>query len=450
MESPFWYGEGNPPLDTRRSPMRPIRVLPLTLVVFGSALAHGAPDLIVGSIDGANHWGQVGDIHGYSFGVTYCNIGDTPASVVDGTAEHPVLSMGMYSYDPSTMRFTMIGISHVEHQFAALPGNVCGECTPSGNFQQLGIGCSTVTSAGLMGAQGDLGPRSEVDAYYSAFSYPFTGINQNGNAIFKRLQARESALSVPDARFFFESIVVANDDANAGNQNNNVSWRETTINPVSFSAIPVGDTDRESAAINAWKAIDPGVLISERVIVNQGVVLVGSRAHDLGDGTYRYDYNVYNQNLSNGLDEFWVPLSTAPSEVFFSAVDHHSTIDENIDDSSWAFSAANAKITWTPVEVANPALRNTIRWGTMHTFSFVTNAPPVLGQVVFDGDNVLGSFVDAWVPETTSCAADLNGDTFVDFFDLSFLLSNRPDYNGDTMFDFFDLSSFLNDAQSCP
>lgn len=430
--------------------MRPARILPLSLLMFASAQAFGGPDLIVGSIDGASHWGQAGDIHGYSFGVTYCNIGDSPASVVDSTMSHPVLSMGMYSYDPSTMRFTMIGISHVEHQFAPLQSSACGECAPSGSFQLLGVGCSTPTGPGLMGAQGDLGPRSEVDAYYSAFAYPFTGINQNGNAIFKRLQAHESALTTPDARFFFESIVVANDEAAAGNQNNNVSWRETLVNTSSFNATPIGDTARDSAAINAWSAIDPDVLVTEYLVPGRGVVVVGSRAHDLGDGTYRYDYNVYNQNLNVGLDEFQVQLATTPSDLYFNAVDHHSTVDEDIDDSDWDASVANGRILWTPVEIANPDLRNTIRWGTMHTFSFVTEAQPMIGSVFFNADGISSSQVQAWVPETTSCAADLNGDTFVDFFDVSYLLSVRPDYNGDTSFDFFDLSEFLNDAQACP
>lgn len=422
----------------------------LPLLALLSTNAMGAPDLVVGSIDSTNHWGAVGDIHAYSFGVTYCNIGTSPASVVDSTMNHPVLSMGMYSYDASTMRFTMIGISHVEHQFSALQSNACAECTPSGNFQSLGVGCSTPTGAALMGAQGDLGPRSEVDAYYSAFAYPFTGINQNGNAIFKRLQARESALMTPDARFFFEAIVIANDDAGAGNQNNNVSWRETLINPSTFNATTIGDTTRESAAINAWKAIDPDVLISEREIPGRGVVILGSRVHDLGDGTYRYDYNLYNQNLNADIDMFQVPLTTTPSDGYFNAVDHHSTIDENIDDSDWVSDANNARMLWTPVEVADPDLRNTIRWGTMHSFSFVTSAPAAMGSASFNADGLGWMNIDAWVPEITSCPADLNGDTAIDFFDLSFLLDQRPDYNGDTTFDFFDLSAFLSDAQSCP
>ncbi|GEM_PF-3999041 len=49
------------------------------------------------------------------------------------------------------------------------------------------------------------------------------------------------------------------------------------------------------------------------------------------------------------------------------------------------------------------------------------------------------------------CAADLNEDGSVDFFDVSALLTQSVDYNGDTSFDFFDISAFLQDlAAGCP
>ncbi len=49
------------------------------------------------------------------------------------------------------------------------------------------------------------------------------------------------------------------------------------------------------------------------------------------------------------------------------------------------------------------------------------------------------------------CAPDLNGDTMLDFFDLSALLQNMIDFNGDTVFDFFDVSAFLQSyQQGCP
>ncbi|GEM_PF-5881071 len=49
------------------------------------------------------------------------------------------------------------------------------------------------------------------------------------------------------------------------------------------------------------------------------------------------------------------------------------------------------------------------------------------------------------------CAADLNNDGSLDFFDVSELLTQSVDFNGDTMFDFFDISGFLSEfSMGCP
>ncbi|MEX0877137.1 MAG: VCBS repeat-containing protein [Phycisphaerales bacterium] len=42
-----------------------------------------------------------------------------------------------------------------------------------------------------------------------------------------------------------------------------------------------------------------------------------------------------------------------------------------------------------------------------------------------------------------ACAADLNGDGAVNFFDISAFLQDRPDWNGDGVFNFFDVSDYL-------
>lgn len=56
-------------------------------------------------------------------------------------------------------------------------------------------------------------------------------------------------------------------------------------------------------------------------------------------------------------------------------------------------------------------------------------------------------FVEFEIAEPKGCGnpADLNGDGALDFFDISFFLSNLVDYNTDGNFDFFDISSFLQD-----
>ncbi len=62
----------------------------------------------------------------------------------------------------------------------------------------------------------------------------------------------------------------------------------------------------------------------------------------------------------------------------------------------------------------------------------------------------VGLYVGYYADGPEPCAADLNGDTGFDFFDISFLLQNQVDFNGDTGFDFFDISAFLQAGANCP
>lgn len=53
--------------------------------------------------------------------------------------------------------------------------------------------------------------------------------------------------------------------------------------------------------------------------------------------------------------------------------------------------------------------------------------------------------------QTDPCPADLNGDGALDYFDVSFLITDRPDYNNDGSFNFYDVSAFLADyLAGCP
>ena len=431
----------------------PLTALPaaaLALGVFAPSAAAG-PDLIVGSIDAVTSWGSVGDTRAYSTGITLCNIGDAPASVDGFSADHPVIALSMFRADPSDGSLVQLGVSGVFHTTSALQGAACSACTPSGSFFEIGAGCSTVEGSALLGVQGDLGPRSEVDAYYSGFQYPFTGIDQQGDAVFKRLQVKQSDLLVDGARYFIEAVVISSDDGASGAQNNNVSFREISINPSSLSAAPVGSTTQSAPVISAWSAIDASVVHSELAIHGQGIVHVASRAADLGDGTYLYEYNLYNQNLDSNLDRLTVPTNAPISGYAFSGVEYHSLVDSMIDGSDWSSAASATELVFEAQAAADPALRNVVRWGTMHTISFVSDAPPASSTVSVRGALSGQTFQAAAVVPSASCAADLDGNGTLDFFDLSMFIITRPDWDGNTAFDFFDLSAYLSDfGAGCP
>lgn len=66
------------------------------------------------------------------------------------------------------------------------------------------------------------------------------------------------------------------------------------------------------------------------------------------------------------------------------------------------------------------------------------------GDVVYLADGTQGMLVvDVAVDDGPCGPSDLNADGALDFFDVTFFLTNRVDMNFDTLFDFHDISSFL-------
>lgn len=107
-------------------------------------------------------------------------------------------------------------------------------------------------------------------------------------------------------------------------------------------------------------------------------------------------------------------------------------------------------------------------WIANDAFSFISNQ--VLGGLP-DGSENIGErdadadgtndldfntiagdqFINLSAEPMVSCPADLNEDGLLDFFDISFFLSNSVDFNEDTVFDFFDISAFLGAyGAGCP
>ncbi|MBO6512637.1 MAG: hypothetical protein JJ974_01560 [Phycisphaerales bacterium] len=80
-----------------------------------------------------------------------------------------------------------------------------------------------------------------------------------------------------------------------------------------------------------------------------------------------------------------------------------------------------------------------------------TIGQPDAGQTMTGGSFSLTGGFWAGINSAPPCDADLNNDGTLDFFDISFFLSNMVDFNNDTVFDFFDISAFLSAyGAGCP
>lgn len=381
--------------------MNPTPLLALSL----AAPALAGPDLILADIMQTAHWGEIGGVHAYSFGVIACNIGDADLDWFANTNRHPVLASQMYRLADG--RFEQIGLGWVRHEFFPLQMGHCGFCTLPSTPPRLGVGCSTTESASIGGQQSLLGPRTEINPATGVFTYPFTTIGTPGDLLYKRLQAREDDLALPGARYFFEGIYVAPDDAASGNGDNNAAWREAAFHPATYEPSLLGTTAREEPAVFAWQQIDPGVLLTTAIAPDGGRYWVGSRATELESGLWAYEYAVMNFNSGLPAGRVVVPGDGASISIIgFHDVDHHS--GEAIDGTDWAGAVEPGVVSWEVPAPPPGSLPNTIRWGTLYNFRFVADTRSVHAQMTIDLEGGGTIALGIVAPDAPACGpADL-------------------------------------------
>lgn len=386
----------------------------LTLLGGATALAQNpndcdglgdVPDLIVGDVTDVLRNGKVGDITAYSVGATSCNIGTCALDWYELSVRHPLIGANMYRLKGG--RFEQIGQAWVKHSFGTVNGMLCFNDCAGTSGSTLGVHCSDPYNGATNGAQARLGPKWEVNASTGAYPWPFTTRNVTGNTIYKRLQVHDAELE-PDlnagAQYYVESTYTYTDDAPmrdslpdgngdglddydvVDNSRNNSSYRRINItegSPGTYTASVTGPTVREKTALSAWQVVDPGVLIKELVVPGDGRFYVGSRATDNGNGTWHYEYSVFNQSSHRSAASFSIPVPFGAnvSNIGFHDVDYHSENTDGsgsyYDSTDWsAVVGDNFAVTWTVSPAGVPGRENALRWTTLYNFRFDVDVAP--------------------------------------------------------------------------
>jgi len=402
------------------------------------------------------------EVAAYAITTTSCNIGTVTLDWFSGTNQHPVIAQNMYRLKNG--RFEQIGLSWLKHGWCGADSGTCTfaggppTCSDDGNCSGLGVGCNDTYDAGLNADQTSLGPRSEVNATTGAFPFPptlgwsgggaFGGTT--GNSVYKRLQVR--AVDVhpdqnPNAIYYVEGHYVHPDDATLADDNN-ASYRRITINSALSSSIydpddggpqpPVLTVNRQPA-IHAWQVQDPGVMLNTVDVAGDGRFYVGSRATDNGNGTWHYEYAVYNMNSHRSCGSFAVALSGAcPTNVGFRDVFYHSgepydPVPDNpavlttygpVASDDWPGVISGGGLTWSTTPFATNPNANAIRWATLYNFRFDANIAPQAGIVtlgLFRPGSPTSVTVAAVVPGSSTaccCPGDVSGDNSLNARDI--------------------------------
>jgi hypothetical protein len=190
------------------------------------------------------------------------------------------------------------------------------------------------------------------------------------------------------ARYFAEVLIVAPDDAAAGNAANNASYREVVVTPydgaacrIEYCADEVGSTEAKQPAIRAWSMSNPDVVETEVRVPGEGRFVLAAAASDLGDGWWHYEYALYNMNSDRSARAVSVPVPPEiPVEnVGFHAVDYHS--GEPYDGTDWPVAVDDLGVTWATETFDDNPNANALRWGTLYNFRFDTDAPPAPAEL---------------------------------------------------------------------
>jgi hypothetical protein len=361
------------------------------------------PDVIVGEVFDMSYDGAVGNISAYSVGTDSCNIGDVGVTWVQTTNQHPVITGNMFRLKTvnGAGRFEQIGLSWFKNGFLATNDNFCGACATAAGSMLGPHGCSDVYYSGLNGEQGNMGPRSIVNGTTGDYPYPYTlGWNTTGDAIYKRCQVLTADIDPAQnagALYFADAHYLVPDDARfattgnyATNGLNNYSYRPIQITSTTATPTFLSLTRQMVPGIQAWRDNDAAVTLVNAEYLDSSLGtstivarhIVGARATDIGGGQWHYEYAIYNVNSDRSGGSFSVPLppGAVVTNVGFHAPLYHS--GEVYDNTPWTAAVTTGAVTWTPAPYASdPTNANAIRWGTMYTFRFDANAPPLAGTV---------------------------------------------------------------------
>ena len=407
----------------------------------GTAGGIGA-DVAVCNMPSIYRWGTTGGVTGYSVGTTSVNLGDVNLLWIANNNNHPRIPQNLFRHVDG--RLDQIGMSWCKDGFCALQLNECGSCQPAGSGcpQELGPGCSDPYSDSLNGNQSGLAPRSQCNAATGWFQYPPQNLPGAPATIGRRMQVLQADLAVSGATFYCDSIYLHPQDYGDGNQLNNASYKRVNRGNLSgsgYSLSPTGSTTIGKPGIFAWQNHSSTVDITAVDIPNDGRVFVASDVIDNGDGTFRYEYAIYNLTSDYNINGFSVPVpgNVTVTNVGFKDVDSHS--GEPYATNAWASSVSGGEVSWSTDEYATNSNANAIRWGTMYNFWFTADAAPADGSTTLDvfRTNSTATASGMQVPGGPVNPYDFNGDNCVDGADTGIFITQwgQPggfaDFNSD-------------------
>jgi hypothetical protein len=384
-------------------------------------------DAVVAGISDMDQYGRVGGTIGASLESPLCNLGNTPLdTVMNPDPRHPFFMFNAYRLRDG--RLQQIGQSWAKHMRGAAQETACSTaCVPYPTFNALGVNCSDTYTTATSATQAFLSPRSEINPYTGAFTYAGSFISQNippASEIDRRMQLRDADIDPaanPGAAWFAEFRVVAHDDAD---KMNSVGRRPFVAagSPGGTWAFSFTGPPALGPVIDAWPGATRTTIRADVLV--DGRCILAAKVTPNADGTWHYEYALYNHDLDRGVGSLSIPVGTAAvTNVGFYAVASHGEAYDNVP---WGSARSGRNLAWSTVPFSQDPTPNPLRWGTMYNFWFDADRAPtasaaVLGLFKPGSPATLSGPVQA---PAGACVADWDGDGEVAPADLAAFVNN--------------------------
>ncbi|MFT7464347.1 MAG: hypothetical protein ACI9EF_002702 [Pseudohongiellaceae bacterium] len=385
----------------------------------GDGFAGTFLDVSLGILSGINQVGHTGTFPngrvGLSMATTSCNVGDVNVTWLAAMNEdHPGIAMQVYREMDN--RFEQVAVSWIKHGFFALSNSQCNSCQNPSPGTFLGVGCSDTYGSNNNADRFWLGPRDEWDPNQGTWECSgsfFDGTpvdcvrdeTGSGNgSVDHRLEGFDGDFNLPGATYYYEAMYMVKDDEaltnNIGSRLCTMSWDGNSWN-FSTPSSGSGNVLVEGPAVNRYGDMSSvGKLDGDN-----GEVALSVDVQDLGNGTWRYEYALFNWTLDRKVRQFSVPTNGIVGDAYFHDVD-----DETGND--WVLSTTDKNITWTYNDAVFPGhkVAGALEFGTLYNFGFTSDSPPASRTVALgiqesgSGGDILG--VDTLGPAVLALSAD--------------------------------------------
>ncbi|GAB4546926.1 MAG: hypothetical protein Tsb0013_06210 [Phycisphaerales bacterium] len=421
------------------------------------------PDVQVCRLYSVTQYERDGQLNGLSVGTTSYNAGDENLDWYASPNEnHPFIAYNLFRMN--TRRVEQVGVSWIKHGFFAtnFPDCNSGSVFPhtgcaGGGGSELKPACGDTYGAGLNASLSYLGPRYEVNPWTGQWDYTGSlfdnGIGNGLDSPVDRLMMiHDDDLDPsmnPGMTYWAEGYYVAADDVN---HMNSASYRPVGLPTWTGSSWAISSPSTVSPTIGfvfqEWGGNESLVTqdgnVPQEFVSGDGRCILSAKVFDNGDGTWDYEYALYNVDMDAQVKTFEVPIPAGVNIIWdefhapFHDEDMNATINDRgvpIDNTPWTSTLANGVLKWETDS-------NPIRWGMMFNFRFRADAPPTTGTIDIDpfrGTNAPGEYeTQNFVPMpvmVSLCDGDFDGDGDVDLGDFGVFGSAFGSMTGDANYD---------------